>query len=73
MNPPDAQSLMQIKESPIKQCSTYQRNHDYDISYINKDFNITPKSKPISHFSPATPMSELNNLVGFSQQTHTPN
>jgi hypothetical protein len=36
---------MEIKESPIKQnnsnCTT---NKNYDMSYINKEFDVTPKS-----------------------------
>jgi hypothetical protein len=59
---------MQIKESPIKQDNSHKNN--YDISYINKDFNVTPKSKKAAHFSPTTPISELNMLM---MQSNTPN
>ena len=53
---------MEIKESPIKQTnSIYKRSKgDYsDMSYINKEFNITPKSKQVSQLSPKSMMSEL--------------
>lgn len=62
---------MSIKESPIKQnnsnCTT---NKNYDMSYMNKDFNVTPKSNKFTHFSPTTPVSDLNTLM---MQSHTPN